>query len=124
MASFGLALTSSRSLRLLFGVVPRNSRAVHTTAAALGNKPIHTGQSFVEEDYRNARFEITPRQTNDRWAINLIKEVPPKGVNARVVACDGGPGALGHPRVYINLDEPGNQSCIYCGLRFYKEDSH
>lgn len=60
-------------------------------------------QAFEADDYRAARFEMVPRKTNERWAINLIKEVPPKGVKARVVACDGGPGALGHPRVYINL---------------------
>ncbi|KAK7082316.1 NADH dehydrogenase Fe-S protein subunit 6 ndufs6, partial [Halocaridina rubra] len=59
--------------------------------------------AFENSDKRNARFVVTPRQTNERWAIDLIKEVPPKGVVACVVACDGGPGALGHPRVYINL---------------------
>lgn len=60
-------------------------------------------QKFDENDSRNARFVVNPRQTNPRWSINLIKEVPPKAVNTRIVACDGGPGALGHPRVYINL---------------------
>ena len=34
------------------------------------------------------------------------------------VACDGGGGALGHPKVYINLDQPGPHACIYCGLRY------
>ena len=60
-------------------------------------------QEFDQDDYRNARFLTTPRQTNTRWAMNLVKEVPPKAVEGRIVACDGGPGALGHPRVYINL---------------------
>ena len=36
----------------------------------------------------------------------------------RQVSCDGGGGALGHPRVFINLDASGPQSCIYCGLRY------
>ena len=67
------------------------------------NFHIFSLQAFEESDIRNARFTLTPRQTNERWAIDLIKEVPPKEVDARVVACDGGPGALGHPRVYINL---------------------
>ena len=34
------------------------------------------------------------------------------------VACDGGGGALGHPKVYINLDDGQPKGCIYCGLRF------
>ena len=34
------------------------------------------------------------------------------------VSCDGGGGPLGHPKVYINLDKPGPQSCPYCGLRY------
>ncbi|RWS23779.1 putative NADH dehydrogenase [ubiquinone] iron-sulfur protein 6-like protein, partial [Leptotrombidium deliense] len=37
----------------------------------------------------------------------------------RVVSCDGGDGPLGHPRVFINLDQPGNHSCGYCGLSNY-----
>ncbi len=41
-----------------------------------------------------------------------------------MVSCDGGGGPLGHPVVFINLDDPGNHSCGYCGLRFYKEDGH
>ena len=34
------------------------------------------------------------------------------------VACDGGGGALGHPKVYINLDSGEVQTCPYCGMRF------
>ncbi|XP_050701315.1 NADH dehydrogenase [ubiquinone] iron-sulfur protein 6, mitochondrial-like [Eriocheir sinensis] len=95
--------------------------ALHTSAPAQDSSPTHTGQVLEPDDPRNARFLVTPRQTNPRWAINLIQEVPPKAVNTRVVACDGGPGALGHPRVYINLDDAGNHACIYCGLRYTKE---
>ena len=40
------------------------------------------------------------------------------------VSCDGGGGALGHPKVFINLDPSGPQSCIYCGLRFEMDHSH
>ncbi|KAK8390312.1 hypothetical protein O3P69_010175 [Scylla paramamosain] len=78
--------------------------ALHTSAPAQDQSPTHTGQVFDKDDYRNARFMTTPRQTNTRWAANLIKEVPPKAVQGRIAACDGGPGALGHPRVYINLE--------------------
>jgi uncharacterized Zn-finger protein len=37
-------------------------------------------------------------------------------VDRLVVACDGG-GALGHPRVYLNLTD-GVAECGYCDRRF------
>jgi uncharacterized Zn-finger protein len=36
------------------------------------------------------------------------------------VACDGGGGALGHPRVYLNLGPKGEVECPYCGRRYVK----
>lgn len=42
-------------------------------------------------------------QVNDNFAIDLIAEQPVSEVGSRVIACDGGGGALGHPKVYINL---------------------
>ncbi|XP_046961738.1 probable NADH dehydrogenase [ubiquinone] iron-sulfur protein 6, mitochondrial [Vanessa cardui] len=84
----------------------------------------HTGQKWDSDDYRLARFALAPKQVNKNWAINLIAEVPPKEVTERVVWCDGGSGPEGHPRVYINLDKPGDHSCGYCGLRFVKKDHH
>lgn len=30
------------------------------------------------------------------------------------VACDGGGGALGHPKVYLNLGAEGRVECPYC----------
>lgn len=42
-------------------------------------------------------------QVNENFAIDLIAEQPVSGADSRVVACDGGGGALGHPKVYINL---------------------
>uniref|UniRef100_W5MQW0 Zinc finger CHCC-type domain-containing protein n=1 Tax=Lepisosteus oculatus TaxID=7918 RepID=W5MQW0_LEPOC len=44
-------------------------------------------------------------KVNENFAINLVAEEPVKEVESRVVSCDGGGGALGHPRVYINLLE-------------------
>merc|ERR1712183_380564 len=88
--------------------------------AAKADQMTHTGQQFSESDPRNVRFAVTglEKQVNDKCAIDLIKDVPPIAVNKRVVACDGGGGALGHPRVYINLDDGEPHSCIYCGLRY------
>ena len=30
------------------------------------------------------------------------------------VACDGGGGALGHPKVYLSLERGGRVECPYC----------
>ncbi|UYV66384.1 NDUFS6 [Cordylochernes scorpioides] len=87
-------------------------------------KETHTGQKWEADDIRMVRFVERPKQTNEMWAIDLINKVPPKPMKNRVVSCDGGGGALGHPKVFINLDQPGNHTCGYCGLRFYKEDHH
>ncbi|XP_012225221.2 NADH dehydrogenase [ubiquinone] iron-sulfur protein 6, mitochondrial [Linepithema humile] len=84
----------------------------------------HTGQVFEQDDYRLVRFLNRPKEVNNNWAIKLIDEVPPALKKERIVACDGGGGPLGHPKVYINLDKPGNHTCGYCGLRFHKEDHH
>lgn len=39
-------------------------------------------------------------------------------VETRTVACDGGGGALGHPRVWINLGASGRGECGYCDRVF------
>ena len=38
-------------------------------------------------------------------------------VDSIEVACDGGGGALGHPKVYLSL-EKGEVECGYCDRRF------
>jgi uncharacterized Zn-finger protein len=44
-------------------------------------------------------------------------------VSAMRVACDGGEGALGHPRVWLSIDhETGEVECPYCDKRFVHED--
>ena len=39
-------------------------------------------------------------------------------VDDTVVACNGGGGALGHPRVFLNLETDGFVDCPYCDRRF------
>ena len=58
----------------------------------------HTGQEWTPEDIRNSRYMHRSKEVNPRWAIDLIAQIPPKVVHTRVVHCDGGGGALGHPR--------------------------
>jgi uncharacterized Zn-finger protein len=46
-------------------------------------------------------------------------------IKARRVACDGSghgiPAALGHPRVFLEIDEHGYVDCGYCDRRFVLE---
>jgi uncharacterized Zn-finger protein len=35
------------------------------------------------------------------------------------IACDGGGGALGHPKIYLHIkDDTGKIDCPYCGRNF------
>ena len=38
-------------------------------------------------------------------------------VEEATISCDGG-GALGHPRVYLNLGDDGRVDCPYCDRQF------
>jgi len=38
--------------------------------------------------------------------------------NASRVACNGGGGPLGHPRVWLNLGGDGQVTCPYCSRHF------
>jgi uncharacterized Zn-finger protein len=50
----------------------------------------------------------------------LVPPPPPETieVDSSTVACDGGGGALGHPRVYIDLRKDGTGECGYCDRKF------
>ena len=39
--------------------------------------------------------------------------------NSKTVVCDGGGGALGHPRVFLQIGQENEIECPYCG-RVYK----
>merc|ERR1712098_814061 len=85
-----------------------------------GDQATHTGQKFDESDPRYVRFAVSgvAKQVNPQWSEKLIQEVPVIKVAKRIVSCDGGGGALGHPTVFINLDPKGPKACPYCGLRY------
>ncbi|XP_034513000.1 NADH dehydrogenase [ubiquinone] iron-sulfur protein 6, mitochondrial isoform X2 [Ailuropoda melanoleuca] len=81
--------------------LPRGARCLAVRMSPTGEKITHTGQ------------------VNENFAIDLIAEQPVSEVGSRVITCDGGGGALGHPKVYINLDkETKTGTCGYCGLQF------
>lgn len=42
-------------------------------------------------------------------------------VETKIVACNGGGGALGHPAVYLNLGPKNQVECPYCSRLFVRE---
>jgi NADH dehydrogenase (ubiquinone) Fe-S protein 6 len=59
--------------------------------------------------------------------MNQPQEIVP--VTGHRVSCDGasnirGGAALGHPRVWLEIDEKGFVDCGYCDRRFVLEDDH
>lgn len=51
------------------------------------------------------------RRLQDSWSMTPFETIPVEG---RIVACNGGGGPLGHPRVYLNLMPSGKVECPYC----------
>ncbi|XP_045141220.1 NADH dehydrogenase [ubiquinone] iron-sulfur protein 6, mitochondrial [Echinops telfairi] len=101
---------------------PVHNRRKHCTALAI--QPFFLPQVYDERDYRQIRFVSRQKEVNENFAIDLVAEQPVSEVESRVISCDGGGGALGHPRVYINLDkETKTGTCGYCGLQF-KQHHH
>ncbi|XP_058823242.1 NADH dehydrogenase [ubiquinone] iron-sulfur protein 6, mitochondrial [Topomyia yanbarensis] len=107
------------------GIRGITTQVLASRCAIIKDEITHTGQFYDEKDYRNARFVNAEKVVNPSWAIKLIDETPIIESTQRVVYCDGGTDpALGHPKVYINLDKPGAHACGYCGQRFQKKDHH
>jgi len=122
-----MAALCGRSLARATLTASRNGlkRSICTSRIAMvKDQETHTGQAWEDDDIRSLRFMDKTKETNENWAINLIANIPPIVVNTRVVACHGGSNpALGHPKVYINLDTHEPVTCIYCGLRYmYKKE--
>jgi uncharacterized Zn-finger protein len=44
-------------------------------------------------------------------------------VNGHRVACDGGGGALGHPKVWYEMGSDHEVECLYCGRVFVRSDA-
>ncbi|VDO09340.1 unnamed protein product [Haemonchus placei] len=108
------------SVRLSSSLTKAPAPSEITKENAKFDEVTHTGQAWDQADYRLQRFDISKKQVNPNIAMHLIAERPPKDCgNERIVTCDGGHPALGHPRVFINLDKPGVHACGYCGNRFY-----
>lgn len=57
-------------------------------------------------------------------AIDLIAKEPVRYLDSNIAVCDGNKGTTlqGHPKVFINLDQPKASTCGYCGLRYAKKE--
>jgi len=75
-------------------------------------------KDFIITDKSPGRISAFP----DKSPIDMIADVPPIVVDASAVWCDGGNEFVGHPRVYIRLENAGPHPCGYCGLRFERKD--
>ena len=70
---------------------------------------------------RPAGGQRRPRARNGKEHISVTSPPdPPEVVEAETetVKCDGGGGALGHPRVWLNMADKGAVDCPYCDRRF------
>uniref|UniRef100_A0A3P9HHM1 NADH dehydrogenase [ubiquinone] iron-sulfur protein 6, mitochondrial n=1 Tax=Oryzias latipes TaxID=8090 RepID=A0A3P9HHM1_ORYLA len=113
-AALGRLLSFSKNARVLRSTLtPVHRYSVEVSSA--GEPITHTGQvGFKPDIFRGDRPDV-----NKNFAIKLVAEEPVAEVGVRVVSCDGGGGALGHPKVYINLDKDTKVgTCGYCGLQF------
>ncbi|GAA5854950.1 hypothetical protein JCM8547_002319 [Rhodosporidiobolus lusitaniae] len=125
------AARSFLNARLAHNQVARVPAAPHTPphvgTAQAPNRAVtwSKSQAARTDAMVGPRFEQTAEQYQPRplAAIELIQEEPIRLVQGRVAACDGGGGALGHPRIFINLDKKGPHGCTYCGIR-YEQDHH
>lgn len=104
-------------------IVLKNAKNINIRFMATKKEDVctHTGQKWDPDDYRMARFMNAPKVVNPNWPVKLAAAMKPIPITGRKVWCDGGSGAEGHPRVYINLDAPGPQYCMYCNKSFIND---
>lgn len=65
------------------------------------------------------------KQPQPYSAMELIAKQPVRYIHeGNVAVCDGNKGSTlqGHPKIFINLDQPKPATCGYCGLRYAKEE--
>jgi uncharacterized Zn-finger protein len=62
---------------------------------------------------------------NDQATPGSADALPPPEVftvTSKRVSCDGGGGALGHPKVFYDMGEDNFVECLYCDRRFVLQD--
>ncbi|KAH9081646.1 ubiquinone oxidoreductase 20 kd subunit [Lactarius deliciosus] len=117
--------------RLYSSNPPAVSTGAKQQAATVAQSPNRAATWSTSQHPRPAgqsgpRFEqtIMDLQPNPLSAMELLANEPVRLIHGRKAVCDGGSGPLGHPKIYINLDQPGPRSCGYCGLRYEQAPHH
>jgi uncharacterized Zn-finger protein len=104
-------------------VAASSTSAPAPSAAAIGFDERHPG--FDEGPGADAPFPPGPERLEGLGMMSHMKDAPPppetRIVHSRRVACDGDEGALGHPRVWLQIDARGHVDCPYCDRRFVLE---
>ena len=68
---------------------------------------------------RDVRSNVQPSEVDVAPIGEPAVDVPEtQVVHTRRIACDGGEGALGHPRVWMTIPSQGFVDCGYCDKRF------
>jgi len=70
---------------------------------------------------RTPKAVVEPAPTSAAPAFDAPEVIP---VRSRRVACDGVGGALGHPRVWLEMGEANFVECLYCDRRFVLAPDH
>ncbi|KAF7563797.1 hypothetical protein G7046_g300 [Stylonectria norvegica] len=121
--------TSARHLEAAVPTKPtETSPTVDEPAVGISQAPNRLGiwsrsQRPRETAMTGPRFEQTDFsvQPQAQAAIELIHKEPVRWTHERMIACDGGGGPSGHPRIFINTDKAEICSCNYCGLPYANE---
>ncbi|KAI6785736.1 Lactobacillus shifted protein-like protein [Emericellopsis cladophorae] len=123
------------SARSLEASVPSASKNDATPAPVDESKPLEVNQAPNRlgvwsrnqrprsEAMTGPRFEQTDfdLQPQPKSAMEMLHREPVRWTHDRIVACEGGGGPAGHPKVFINTDKPEIAICGYCGLPFAHE---
>jgi NADH dehydrogenase (ubiquinone) Fe-S protein 6 len=73
----------------------------------------HTGQEFAFSEYRRGRIDYVCK---NEFSVDLSKEQPVV-VSEKNVVWSGG-GAVGFPKVFLNIEKDKVHHCSYSGRRF------
>jgi len=86
--------------------------AAQSNRGGAGARGLRAGTSWL-----SSRPEIRHREKRPeaRMSIDAPEIIM---VTTRRVSCDGGGGALGHPRVWYEIGEDGYVECGYCDRKF------
>ncbi|KAL6869539.1 hypothetical protein ACO1O0_000865 [Amphichorda felina] len=123
------------SSRYFEASVPSNSKTESSPAPVDESKPVEISQApnrlgiWSRSQKPRSQAMIGPRfeqtdfdlQPQPKSAIEMIHKEPVRWTHERMVACEGGGGPAGHPKIFINTDKPEIAVCGYCGVPFAHE---